>query len=311
MRKSSGNQRLFCGMIVGKEEHKNMKKKIIGIVVLMLVATTVVSATNINVKEKIKPTSSSVDVPVWKKGDSWTYNEQYQQIYYDPDGGINFIWIHNCTSTYTVTNDTGDNYAVKMTSKNNEGRLNIGIFRIKFTQFTKFTQEMQFRKTDLAYVNTFKNQEKGPVIWLLGKIGLPIPAQYSDIYESTLTPQVFLPFPLTAGTNGTLPSFTATGHEKMLLYWGLIKFIDSDYSFEYPAQTYYCEMATITVPAGTYDAYNVSTDVYFGSSHNYTWTYYIPEFGFYAKQVSHADWGDTGKLTGDYKFELVSTTYKP
>ncbi len=31
-----------------------MKKKIVGMVVLMLVATTVVSATNINVKENIR-----------------------------------------------------------------------------------------------------------------------------------------------------------------------------------------------------------------------------------------------------------------
>jgi hypothetical protein len=287
-----------------------MKKKIVGIVVLMLVATAVVSATNINVKETSQPTSAGVDVPVWKIGDSWTYNEQYHQIFYDSDGGINFIWYHNCTSTYTVTDDTGDHYAVKLTSENNEGSLNIGIFRLKFTPFTKLTQEMEFRKTDLAYVNTFKNQEKGPVIWLLFNI-VPIPAQYSDIWENTLTPSVFLPFPLTAGTNGTLPGNTGTGHETLSLYWGLIKFINTDFSFDFPALNYTCEMANITVPAGTYDAYNVSTDVYFGSSHNYTWTYYVPEMGFYAKQITHSDWGASGKLTQDYKYELVSTTYEP
>jgi len=288
-----------------------MKNKIVGIVILMLVATTVVSATNINVKKDIQPTTSGADVPVWKVGDSWTYNEQYHQIWYDTNGNISYIWYHNCTSTYSVTADTGDNYTVKLTSKNNEGSLTIGAYRLKFTPFTKLTQEMQFRKTDLAYVNIFKNQEKGLVIWLLGKISLPIPAQYSDTWESILTPQVFIPFPLTAGITGTLPRYTATGHEKMSLYWGLIKFIDSDYSFDYPALNYTCEMANITVPAGTYDAYNVSTDVYFGSSHNYSWTYYVPQIGFYAKQSIHNDWGATGKPTGIYEFDLVSTTYKP
>lgn len=289
-----------------------MKSKFVGIVVIMLVATTVVSATNLNIRKTFGQTAaSSTEVPVWKVGDSWTYNEKYHQIWYDPDGGINFIWYHNCTSTYTVTNDTGNNYSVKLTSENNEGRINIGIFHIKFTPLTKLTQEMQFRKTDLAYVNKFKNQEKGPVTWSFGILGLPIPGQYSDIYESTISPQVFLPFPLNAGTNGTLPNFTVAGHEKMSLYWGLIRFINADYSFEYPALNYTCEMANISVPAGTYDAYNVSTDVYFGSSHNYTWTYYVPQVGFYAKQLAHSDWGDTGKLTGDYKYELVSTTYTP
>ena len=287
-----------------------MKKKIVGIVILMLVATTVVSATQINVKESIPPSSIGVDVPVWEKGDSWTYNEKYHQIWYNPDGSINFIYYHNCTSTYTVTNDTGDHYAVKLTSENNEGSLSIGIFRLKFTPMTKLIQWMEFRKTDLAYVNMFINQEMGLVFWLLFKI-LPVPAQYSDFYESTITPQVFLPFPLTAGTSGTLPNSTVAGHEKMSLYWGLIKFIDGTYSFEYPAVNYTCEMANITVPAGTYDSYNVSTDSYAGSSHNYTWTYYVPEVGFYAKQLIHSDWGDTGKLSQDYQFELVSTTYEP
>jgi hypothetical protein len=40
------------------EEEENMKKKFVGIVVLMLVATTVVSATNINVKETIQTKAS-------------------------------------------------------------------------------------------------------------------------------------------------------------------------------------------------------------------------------------------------------------
>jgi len=288
-----------------------MRNKIVGIVILMLVATTVVSATKINVNETIQSTSVGEDVPIWETGDSWVYNEQYHQIWYKADGNISFTYYHNCTSTITVTDDTGDHYTVKLTSKNNEGSLTIGkLYRLKFTPLTKLTQEMQFRKTDLAYVNTFKNQEKGPVIWLLGKIGLPIPAQYSDVYETTLTPNVFLPFPLTAGTTGVLPSYTAAGHEKMSLYWGLIKFIDGDYSYDFPPMNYTCEMTGITVPAGPYDSYNVSTDIYFGSSHNFTWTYYVPEIGFYAKQLYRSDWSDTGKLHDYYNSELVSTTYK-
>ena len=98
-----------------------MKNKIVGIVILMLVATTVVSATNINVKEKIQPTSSSVDVPVWKKGDSWTYESHEIRYKYDSNGTLWYTLYHNCTSTFTVTDDVGDNYTVKMTSTNNRG----------------------------------------------------------------------------------------------------------------------------------------------------------------------------------------------
>jgi hypothetical protein len=288
-----------------------MKNKIIVIIILMLVTTTMVSATNINKRENNQTIATGVDVPIWTVGDSWTYNEQYKQIWYKTNGDENFIYYHNCTSTYSVTDDTGDSYKVKLTSKNNEGSLTVGIYRLKFTPSTKLTQEMEFRKTDLAYVGTFKNQEKGFVFLLLGKINLPIPAQYSDTFESILTPQVFIPFPLTAGTNGTLPSFNVTGHEKMSLYWGLIKLIEGDYSYYYPEFNYNCKMTSITVPSGTYNAYNVSMDEYFGSSHNYSWTYYEPQVGFYVKQLVHNDWEASGKPTQHYNFELVSTTYTP
>ena len=41
-------------------------KKIVGIIFLMLVATMMVSATNINVKGNIEVTLSVADVPVWE-----------------------------------------------------------------------------------------------------------------------------------------------------------------------------------------------------------------------------------------------------
>ena len=64
----------------------------------MLVTTTVVSTTNFNVKIGIQTVASAVDVPVWEIGDSWTYNEKYNQIWYDTNGDIYLNWFHNCTS---------------------------------------------------------------------------------------------------------------------------------------------------------------------------------------------------------------------
>jgi hypothetical protein len=222
-----------------------------------------------------------------------------------------FHWFHNCTNTYTVTSDTGDSYTLTVTSKDDEGGLIYDPFRLKFTSSMKITEEIQCRKTDLGYVHMI-HQEKGAAIWLLGNM-LPIPTQYYDIWEVSLTPAyVYLPFPFTAGTNGVIPGFSESGHEKMGLYWGLIKFMDADFSYDIePFFSYNCEMANIMVPAGTYDTYNVSTDVYSGSLHNYSRFYYAPEVGFFVKKIEHSDDGDTGKLSYEERWELVSTTYKP
>jgi hypothetical protein len=288
-----------------------MKNKIVGIVVLMLVATTVVSATNINVKKNIQPAASGVDVPVLKKGDSWTYNEQYVNHLYTANGTLWYLLYHNCTSTYTVIDTTGTNYTVKMTSKNNEGRVTIGSFHYKFTKFTKFIREFTLNKTDLGFVSD-SWQEKGPVLWLLFNI-VPIPAQYTDAWETIYSiPDPIFPFPLTAGTHGTLPNASFTYHEKCSLYWGLITLFKWPNLYGYTGeQNYTCEMANITVPAGTYDAYNVSVVSTYGLGHSSSWSYYVPKVGSMAKQTIDSDADTSGNPGYIFKSELVSYSYTP
>ena len=289
-----------------------MKEKLIAIVMLMLVATTVVSATNgLNVKENNQPKTCSVDVPVWKVGDSWTGNEQHSVHMYNVNGySVWMSWYHNCTSTYTVTDTTGDNYTVAMTSTNNEGNYTIGSIHLKFTKFTKFHCEYKLRKTDLAMVSE-SWQEKGPVIWKLFNI-VPFPAQETDAWILLYSiPEILLPFPLNAGDHGTLPNASFTGHEKCSLYWGLLPIFNWPNIYGYTGvQNYTCEMANITVPAGAYNAYNVSEGSTYGLGHSFTWSYYVPQVGWWAKQIS--DTTDIyGKPTNTYKVELVSTNYTP
>jgi len=289
-----------------------MKGKIIGIVVLMLVTTTVVSATNINVKEKIQPKSSSVDVPVWQKGDSWTYNYHEIKYRYDTNGTLWYTCYFNNTETLTVTDDTGSNYTVKWTSINNEGRATIGKIRLKFTPFTKFSGELIVRKTDLAALRE-SDQEKGFAFWLIGNIGFPIPTQYLHFREWIYTPAwVTLPFPMTAGASGTFPGLSYTYQEKCYLYWGLFKL------FDWPAQSYtnspigyHCEMANITTPAGNFNAYNVSVETTYGLGHYFCWRYYVPEVGNLAKIYFSSDWDTNGNPGTIFGSELVSTTYTP
>ncbi len=285
-----------------------MKKKIVGILVCMLLIATAVPAVGIlNIKKQSNGTTSyEADVPVWEVGDSWTYNEHYNEFAYKNDGTILLAWYHNCTSTYTVTDTTGDSYKVKLTSKNNEGSLIVGSIRLKYTPFTKLTQELEHRKTDLAYKG-YIHQEKGFVFWLLGKIGFPIPAYFSLVTEASYSPaHELIPFPLTAGKNGTFSSYTTTGHQKMSLY--LIKFSDSNFSYNISVQDYNCEMTNITVPAGTYEAYNISTDI--GGAQNFSYLYYVPEIG-YSVKFSRLELDNSGKLVLNYEHELVSTNYSP
>jgi hypothetical protein len=290
-----------------------MKKQIVGIVVLMLVVTAVVSATQVNVKENNQMTKSGVDVPVWKKGDSWTYNEHYAVYNYNVNGTYSARFYWNNTVTYTVTGDTGDNYTVKVTSKNPEGRFIILSHRLKFTPFVKFSAEWQYRKTDLAQVHrTF--QWKGLVIWFVGKIGLPFPAPYQDKGEEFLTPPMaLLPFPLNVGTNGTLPQIHHTGPEKCTLYWGLITIFNTASVDWYSGpSTYTTKMENITVPAGTYTAFNVSAIHDYGpAGHDYWRTYYVPEIGYFAKQSINIDWNSGGKPYYVDNLELVSYSYTP
>ena len=290
-----------------------MKNKIVGIVILMLVATTVVSATNINVKKDIQPTASGADVPVWAVGDSWTYEENQTCYNYDTHGNITFIWNFEYTSTYTVTKDIGDNYILKMTAKNVKGNFMWGPTKIKFTRFTKVTNEYQLRKTDLAQVS-WTDVWKGFVFWLRGNIGLPIPAQMYLIYDYIYTPpQVYTPFPLIAGTNGTIPNTHTHANTTCSLYWGLIPvWGPAEVNMNTGILQYTCEMANITVPADTYNAYNVTEERFYGASgHDYYRSYYVPEVGNVAKRSFHQDWDSTGRLFISTEMKLVSTTYTP
>ena len=288
-----------------------MKNKIVGIVILMLVATTVVSATNINVKEKIQPTSVGVDVPVWVVGDSWTYDNRLTQYRYLSNGTLSFKLFENYTETIAVTDASGDNYTVKVTGKNIEGSLVNGSYRLKFTGFMKETGELVLRKTDLACLSE-SYTTKGLAFWLIGKIGFPIPAQLT-FFQKYRTPSGyrFLPFPLIAGTNGTIPPATQTFQEKWSLYWGFIKLVQINQTYTAGNLHYHCEMANITVPAGTYNAYNISIDRHYGSGDWHGWRYYVEDVGMQTKIHWDVDWDTSGKPGYILEYNLVSTTYTP
>jgi hypothetical protein len=218
----------------------------------------------------------------------------------------------NFTLILTVTDTTGENYTLKLTSKNFEGRIIIDSYRLKFTALTKATDEIINRKTDLGTYHEAWGI-KGPVFWLIGSIGLPLPAQYQQaVTMSFATPHVTLPFPFTAGVSGTLPGYSFTFQEKQSLYWGLITLINiPETPYTNSPLPYQCEMANVTVPAGTYNTYNVSVDFPIGIHGHYSsWQYYVPEVGNDVKSCVYQTTGG-GSPVYNIVSELVSTTYTP
>jgi hypothetical protein len=261
--------------------------------------------------EMVNPVKYSVDVPVWKKGDSWTYDFHRTEYRYN-GSTLWFTEFFNCTATLTVIDDTGDYYTIKLTTKNNEGRADIGSYRLKFTTLTKLTDELKYQKTDLAQTQEVW-QTKGPVFWLLGSIGLPIPAQYNSHGQQTITPShLTLPFPLAAGASGTLPGYSYTIQEKCALYWGLITLFDNpENTYSISPTPYLCEMANVTVPAGTYNTYNVSVDFPIGTQGHYSWwQYYVPEVGNTVKW-SIDSFASTKKPYAFITAELIDYNYTP
>ena len=78
-----------------------MKKKIIGIVVLMLLATTVVSATNLNIKKDIKTTPPKGVLP-YVPGLNWGVDQK--QTWHD-GYGINLMTHQSFAQSFTPTKD--------------------------------------------------------------------------------------------------------------------------------------------------------------------------------------------------------------
>jgi hypothetical protein len=273
---------------------------------------SVISVKPIKGMESIHTTAKSAEVPLWAVGDSWTYEEQWGEFTYYPDGSFYFRWFQNSTTTYTVTNTAGDNYTVKITSKNIQGSIAIGAFRWTFTPAIKYDRELQIQKKDLAEVHRIY-ESKGPVSLFVGKIRLPIPAQF-QVYEKEMCtpPLTLMPFPLSPKTNGTLPLIDHTGYYKISLYWGLLPLLSRpEFRYSTGPFTYSCEMATIEVPAGTYDAYNVTILQNEGGKHDSWLSYYVPEIGNCVKRSIHMDWHNTEKPYCIQEMQLVSTTYTP
>lgn len=283
-----------------------MQKKIIGIVICMLVFATTLPVVGI-MNKAIKTTSYETDdVPVWEVGDSWTY-EIERTVRSDPNGTMNATGTGDLV--LTVVDDTGDYYTLEGIANHISMIGNIGKIGIKSSRIAKTIVDLVVRKSDLA-ISSHNIVSKGIIFMKLGPIPIPFPIQMGDYRNSKFTPdRPTLPFPLFDGKNGNYSSVLTEEEWATTLFWGLINLGSGNNSWYTAANDYTCTAEQITVPAGTYDVYNVAwSSIHFP---NELFFYYNSTVGNVVKQTITMYFGDSLVWWQKQEYQLISTTYTP
>jgi hypothetical protein len=333
-----------------------MKIKLIGILVcLMLVGTFLTvaqppeSASNPNPSNQQKTTTSSVDVPVWEVGDSWTYQIDTISINYTNGESLIYADFTAGALPLTVTDVAGEFYTLSFDTTmsgyvsvyliTGSGPVN---FSITFTDIS-LSGTVSIEKSTLGVKDiaiSFTKQKFVVDIYEQHAITLPAFLQHINAkvtMNATIdctTPVSLLSFPLNIPSLWNMPATNISLNGKVDSGWfHLIKFIndiaaifnytlippeyakllpvidipDALDTLGYPSvfaiptieDAFYClNTTTITVPAGTYEAYNISI---FGGTAS----------GYYAPSV-----GNIVKLSGDFQYfppinmELIATNYR-
>jgi hypothetical protein len=258
-----------------------MKKKIIGIFVCLLMLTTliipVVAITN---KYETKTTSYNADVPIWEKGDEWTYLFTQSTDIELPDFFATYTFSGELT--FEVVDDSDDSYILEAKTKP-LGSFDLGVIEFKTTRFTYLTMRLNIRKVDLG-LEHYKHVLRGILKLKVGPITIPFPIQILFDLNVEIDPTWnLIPFPLYDGKHGNLNS-TEFWHYNcgISLFWGLIPLFKMNNSWPVSPIPYTCSQEQITVEAGIFDVYNVSAEWTDGSRFE---SYYCEEVGNVVKEI--------------------------
>jgi hypothetical protein len=280
-----------------------MKKKTIGMFVLMLVSTTTILPVTATVeKNDMNVSKSEVDVPIWSVGDSWTYQMEYFES--DPKGILTYSVISDIT--IEVTEDSEDSY--KLIGMFDSPKIVVTLWRIslKPTKSVEYKHNIEISKEDLGLVKWDQMME-GIFLLCIGKIPLPIPIQFLARFENIFQPAWnILPFPLYDGKSGNLESVQFKHDFEVSMFRGLIPINVGEGGWELPQLSYTCTKEQIAVPAGTYNAYRVRADQ--GGNMHFT-SYYNEEVGNVVKETIYIPFEETGTTYFDLDLSLKSTTY--
>ena len=280
-----------------------LRQKLVGIFVCMLlIATMAIPISALNKEYNATPEPNSADVPTWEVGDSWIY-----EVHHAQREAINLSMGYNlsCELEWTVVDDSGENYLLEGKAKSISAVGWVGTTGMVNSRFLTIKIEMRVGKTDLA-IKSYNHTTKGYVFIKMGKLVIPIPIHAKLWRNTKFTPhRQILPFPLLDGKNGTFGSVFQENVWQTTMIWGFVELENDNGSHYTGEQDYTCNEEQITVPAGTYDTYNVTTTTPYCSITNH----YTSEVGntvsLYTKELTLGKWW----LILDYK--LISTTYTP
>ena len=270
-----------------------------------------ISAMNKNDILKNKPTIKYADVPIWEKGDSWTYNIRYYQTVRENTTVI-AVWDGSYELTLEVIDDTGDIYTLQGNGKP-VGRFDLpGIIDMKTTRFSSMDTTVKLYKSNLSIIEN-EYMFKAFLLLTLGPIPIPIPIQMQVYMLSKFEPAWdVLPFPLYDGKTGYTSQSTLNQTWDMNMFWGIIP-VQSGANNEgwVGNATYQCVNESITVPTDTYDVYNITSSVKFNEfGEDWYHSYYCEDVGNIVKCAYNLD-QDNGDTVVLWEMELLSTSYTP
>ena len=237
-----------------------MKNKIIGIFVCIILFSAIVyPVTAITDFYKNHTILYGADIPIWEKGDQWTYNFIESRSHM-------FTYTLSGELTLKIIEDSGDSYILEAKTRPN-GNFDMGGYGLKTTRLTFITMRIQMRKTDLALEN-FYYQIKGFLFFTIGTVTIPFPIQVEGSSNVEFdAPWAIIPFPLYNGKSGELSGVEILNiNVYFTMFWGLVSLYGpQNYSFPYFPIPYTCSQEQITVEAGTFEIFNISAEATDGS----------------------------------------------
>ncbi len=282
------------------------KNAIICLLVFMLVIPSFIATAN-NI-ETIRPTSNqSDDVPIWNVGNSWTFSISEFSVDYTY-GDLSIVMNGKIDDfKWTVSDTSGSNYIVDVEGKVTAtfaGAFPLGENVINVEgdikpNLNKITGKIIFTKTHLEIVD-FNAEIKGianvKILPLSFKLPLPIKI-IANADLSTVFPLFNFPLHLLKFWN--MPEMDIDLHTAFGGILGLIQIPISFYTHYSwtPLAFSILVQESITVPAGTYDAWRIQSII--GDFFEY---YYAPAVGNLIKI-------DVNMPRGGIQGELIDTNY--
>jgi hypothetical protein len=286
----------------------HMKGIIVGIAVALFLCGSSLSTAH----QTTQPTTPILplddNVPVWTVGNSWTYAISNFSVNYDQDGQKMLVNGRIDDFTWTVT-DTSDStyYTVNLTGKLTAS-YDISFSSIQGTKHFSGTLKPRlhnlkgtilFTKSDLQ-IHTFSAVIKGLSKTIIAPLTFAIPFPMKITANGQMNKDFPLfDFPLSSTKYWSLSNFDATIQASAGGIFGLIQIpISISIQQSWFPWIFQCQgTQDVTVPAGTYNAYHISST--FGDYFDY---YYAPAVGNLIKI-------DATLQNGAISGELTSFTY--